>query len=115
LQEPLRLDGLDEAGPAAKVGEEHRDLASMTRENRLVARRDDRVCELRGQESLEPPEPFELLDVRLHPPLERPVQLLDRVVVALDPEQRTNSREQLVVVERFCDEVVRTGLDRLGL
>jgi hypothetical protein len=36
-------------------------------------------------------------------------------VVALDPEQRPDAREQLVVVERLLDEVVRTRLDRLHL
>ena len=72
-------------------------------------------CELRGEESLEPPQPFELVDLRRHPLLERPVQLLDRVVIALDPKQRTYSREQLVVVEGLRDEVVGAGLDRLGL
>jgi hypothetical protein len=31
--------------------------------------------------------PFELLDLRPHASLKRPIWLLDRVVVALDPEQ----------------------------
>ena len=34
-------------GPAAEVGEEHRDLAAVALQNRLVAGRDDRVGELR--------------------------------------------------------------------
>ena len=33
----LRLDRVDEARPAAEVGEEHRHLPAMTREDRLVA------------------------------------------------------------------------------
>ena len=61
-------------------------------------------------------------DLRLHPLLERAIQLgqlrrlrLDRVVVALDAEQRPDPGEQLVVVERLRDEVVGAGLDRLRL
>ena len=37
---------------------------------------------------------------------------LDRVVVALDSQQRSHSREQLVLVERLRHEVVRAGLER---
>ena len=40
---------------------------------------------------------------------------LDRVVVTLNPKQRPNSGEKLIVVERLRDEVVRSGLDRLRL
>src|SRR6266852_2182692 len=55
-----------------------------------------------------------------HQPLPRGVEFgelrslrLDRVVVALDPEQRPHTREQLVVVERLRDEVVSAGFARL--
>jgi len=61
----------------------------------------------------------ELLQLRFHALLERPVQIdqlgrlcLDRVVVALDREERPDAGEQLVSVERLRDEVVRAGLDR---
>ena len=118
----LRLDRVGEARPAAEVGEEHRDLAAMAAQDRLVARRDDRVGELRRQEAAQLPEPLQLLDLAGHAFLERPVELaqlrglfLDRVVVPLDPEQRPHSREQLVVVERLGNEVVRPGLDRFRL
>jgi hypothetical protein len=37
---------------------------------------------------------------------------LDRVVIALDSEQRPDAGEQLVPVERLGNEVVRSGLDR---
>ena len=118
----LRLDSVDEARPPAEIGEEHRDLAAVALENRLVARGDDRVGELRREEPLQPPQPAELRHLFLHALLERAVELrelrglrLDRVVVALDPEQRPDAREQLVVVERLRDEVVRAGLDRSRL
>ena len=80
------------------------------------------VGELRREEAPQPPQPLELVDLRLHTLLERAVELgelcrlrLDRVVVALDPEQRPHPGEQLVVVEGLRDEVVRAGLDRLRL
>ena len=117
-EHPHQLFGLDrvrEARPAAEVGEEHRDLPAVAGEDRLVAGRDDRLGELRREESLEALQALELLDLRLHALFERPVQLLDRVVVALDPQQRPDSREQLLLVERLRDEVVRAGLDRLRL
>ncbi len=41
--------------------------------------------------------------------------MLDRVVVALDPEQRPDARQQLVAVEALRDEFVRPGFDRLRL
>jgi hypothetical protein len=55
-------------------------------QDRLVPRRDDRPGKLGREESLEPLQPFELLDLRLDTLFERPVEFLDRVVVALDPE-----------------------------
>ena len=111
-QQLLRLHPVDEARPAAQVGEEDRHLAAMAAEDRLVARGDDRLRDLRRQEPAELPHPLDLLDLRLHPLLQRPVQLLDRVVVALDAQKRAHAREQLVVVERLLDEVVGARLDR---
>ena len=103
LHQLLRLDRVDEARPSAEVGEEHRDLPAMAAEDRVVARRDDRVGELRREEPPQPPQPLELHDLRLHALLERSIQLgqlrglrRDRVVVALDPQQRPDPREQLV-------------------
>ena len=51
----LGLDRIDEARPAAKVGEEHRDLPTVAGEDRLVPRRDDHVGELRREEPLQSP------------------------------------------------------------
>ena len=51
----LRLDRFDEDRPAAEICEEHRDLAAVAGQDRLVARQDDRVGELWREESLQPP------------------------------------------------------------
>ncbi len=111
----LRLRGVGEPRPPAEVGEDHRDLSPVASEDRLVTGRDDRVGELRREESPEPPEPLELGHLLLDAPLERAVQLRNGVVVALDPEQRPDAGEELVVIERLRDEVVRAGLDRHDL
>ena len=111
----LGLDRVGEARPAAEVGEDHRHLTAVTGEDRLVAGGDDGLGELRREEPLELLHAVELLELGLHALLERAVQLRDLVVVALDPEQRANAGEELVVVERLRDEVVRAGLDRLRL
>src|SRR5207244_3977947 len=61
-QQLLRLHPVDEACPAAQVGEENRNLPAVTAENRLVARGHDRFRYLRRQEAPELPHPLELLD-----------------------------------------------------
>ena len=78
--------------------------------------------ELRREEALEPAHPFELVDLLAHPLLELAVPLrqlgllrLDRVVVALDAQQRAHPGQQLGPVERLRDEVVRARLDRRAL
>ena len=121
LHQLLGLDRVDEAGPSAEVGEEHRDHAPMAAEDRVVTRRDDRFDELRREEPAELPDPLELHDLGLHPLLERSIQLgelrglrRDRVVVALDPQERPDPREQFVLVERLGDQIVRARPDRLG-
>ena len=38
LHQLLGLDRVDEAGPSPEVGEEHRDLAAMATEDRIVTR-----------------------------------------------------------------------------
>jgi hypothetical protein len=91
--ELLGLGGVGEARPAAHVREQHRDLPPMAAQDILVAGTDDRVGELRREEAAEPPEPLELLDLHLDALLEGPIQLLERVVVTLDPEQRTDADE----------------------
>src|SRR3954468_1383233 len=111
-QQLLRLDPVHEARPTAQVGEEDRHLPAVTAENRLVARGHDRFRDLGRQEAAELPHPLELLDLSLDPLLQRLVQRLDRVVVALDAQKRSHAREQLVVVERLLDEVVGPRLDR---
>ena len=85
-QQLLGLHPVDETRPAAEIGEENRHLAAMAAQDRLLTRREDRLRHLGRQEPAELPRPLELLDLRLDPLLERAVQLLDRVVVALDPQ-----------------------------
>src|SRR4029079_11154871 len=46
----LPLAGVDEGPPAAQVDEDHRDLPPMAAQDRLVARRDDRFCQLGREE-----------------------------------------------------------------
>src|SRR6478735_7748866 len=89
----LGLDGIGEVRPAAQVGEEDRDLPAVAAQNRFVARGHDRIRELGREEPLEPLQPFELAELRLHALLQRSVQIqqlrslgLDGVVVALDPQ-----------------------------
>ena len=64
-------------------------------------------------------EALELLDLLRDTLLERLVELvqlgslgLDRVVIPLDAKERTDTHEELVVVERLRDEIVGTGFDR---
>src|SRR5262249_49788132 len=83
--------------PAAEGGKEHRDLPTVAGQDRLVSGRHDRVGDVRREEPTQPPQALELLDLSAHALLEREVELLDLVVIALDAEQRPDPREQLVV------------------
>ena len=85
----------------------------------LVARGHDRVGELGREEAPQPPSRSSSSTCGCTRSSSVAVELqelgglgLDRVVVALDPEQRTDAGEELVVVERLRDEVVGAGLDR---
>ena len=118
----LWLGGFGKGGEAAQVAEDDRDLATVALEEGLVARRDDQVGDLRREESLQPPHPVDLGDLFLDPLLELSVPLgeLGRllpngVVILLDSDQRTYSREQLSLVERLQHEVVGPSLERFHL
>ena len=118
----LRLHGLGEAREAAQVAEDDGDLATVAAQEGVVAGRDHELRELRRQEAPQPAEALEGLDLRLDPLLELAVPgrelvglRLDRVVVALDAQQRVDSRKQLRLVERLGDEVVGARLDRSEL
>jgi hypothetical protein len=70
----------------------HRDLAAVALEERVLAGRHHQVGELRRQESAQPAEPLELIDLRLDALLELTVEggelrrlRHDRVVVLLYP------------------------------
>ena len=114
----LGLRRLRECGEASQVAEHDRDLAPMALEHALVVARDDDVGELRRQESQEPAEALQLVDLSLHPALEGAVQLrelpglgLDGVVVLLDAEQGPYACKELRGIEWPPDEVVGTCLD----
>ena len=122
VQDPhhvLRLARLREGGETPQVAEDDRDLAAVAVEQRLVARRDDQVDELRSQKALQPADLCQLLDLLTDALLELPVPALelrglglDRVVIALDAQQRSDPRDQLGLIEGLRDEVVGTRLDR---
>ena len=91
----LGLGGLGERREAAQVAEHDDDLAAVALEERLVAGVDDELDELGREETAQPADPLQLLDLRAHALLELAVPRrellrlrLDRVVVALDPDQR---------------------------
>ena len=106
------------AGEPAQVAVGRRDLGAMAGQEPLVATLDDEARDLRREEPAQPADPLQLLDLRCHLLLELAVPRvelgglpLDRVVVALDPDQRPHPRQQLGLVERLGDEVVGAGLD----
>ena len=66
LHHVLGLDRLGERREAAQVAEDDGDLAPVALEERVVARRDDELGELRRQEAAQPPEALELVDLLAH-------------------------------------------------
>ena len=94
----MTSSGSDVSAKAVKppeVAEDDHDLPPMALQERLVAGVDHEVRELRREEPPQPVDPLELGDLRLDPLLQlavpgRELALLplDRVVVALDPDQR---------------------------
>ena len=83
----LGLDCVGEGRPAAEVGEEHRDLSPVADQDRVVPRGDDCVRKLGREEPLEPAQPLEFVDLGPDALLQRPVELLDLVVVALHAQK----------------------------
>ena len=76
----------------AQVAEDDDDLASVALQERLVTGVDHQVDQLRWEETAQPVDPLQLLDLSLHARLELAVPTLqlgrlglDGVVVALDP------------------------------
>ena len=63
----LRLGGLGEGGEAAQVAEQDDDVAAVVFEDRLAARRDDRLHDLRRQKPLQPADPLDFVDLRRDP------------------------------------------------
>ncbi len=73
----------------------------------------DELRELRGEEPAQPAEAFELGHLVHDPALERPIELGELVVERLDPEQRAHPGQELGLVDRLGEEVVRARLDAL--
>ena len=120
--ELLGLARLGERGELPEVAEHDHDLAAVALEDGLVAGVDDELGHLRRQEAAEAGRPLERRDLRLDALLQLTVPRLqlgglpaDRVLVALDPNERLDPGEQLGLVERLGDEVVGPGFDRPDL
>ena len=100
----LGLDALRERDEALQPARDDGDLAPVAVEERLVARGDEQLRDLRREE---PPQPRRSSSStccsrsRLVEALELGGLRLDRVVVALDPQQRPDARQQLRRHERL--------------
>ena len=90
----------------------------MALQHALVIVAHDQLRELRRQEAAEASESLEILDLRADSVLQPVVPLgklgslaLDRVVELLDAQQGADTSQELRLVDRSRDEVVRAGLD----
>src|SRR5206468_4274544 len=116
----FRLGSVGERREPAQIGEDVAYFAAMRRQDRLLARRDDRVGDVRRKEALELTEALELGDLLIDAFFELQVPLLQRVGLAsnlilqrLYPQQRAHAREELGLVDRLGEEIVGAGLDSL--
>ena len=116
-----RIRRLGQGGEAAEAAEDDRDLAAVAAQDRLAvqARSDDQLGHLWRQIAPQAAQTLELIDLLLHARFERAVPLgelrllaLDRVVVALDAQQRADSGQQLGPVEGLGEKVVAASLER---
>src|SRR5439155_18522246 len=106
-----------EGSPSPQVREQDRDLTPMALQDAFTLR-ENKISERRREEAPEPREPLKLLNLLGHPRFEVYVQVrelcrlcLDHVVVVLDPDQRLDSNEELLLVEWLGYEVVGARLD----
>ena len=118
----LGLAGFGERGEVTQIAEDDDDLTTMALEERFVARVDDELSHLRGEEAAQAGGSLQRGELRLDPILELAVPTLqlgrlplDRVVVPLDSNQRPHPGEQLGLIERLGHEVVGPGFDRPDL
>ena len=98
----LGLARLRERCEAAKIAEDHHDLASMAAQEVLVPGVHHQIDELWGEEPPQPVDPLQVLHLGGDPLLQLGVPLpqlgglpVDRVVVALHPGQRGDPGQQL--------------------
>ena len=74
VEDFLRLSGLGEGGVATQVAEHDNDLAAMAFEDFLVAPRDDQFGQLRREETFQPPDPAQFLDLLGYVGFKAPVE-----------------------------------------
>src|SRR5262249_61142375 len=97
----------------AEVEEDDDDLTAVALERIVGTTADDGLREGGREEALETREPLELHHLVLHAVLERPVELRELVVKALDAQQRPHARQDLRLVDRLGEEVVGARPDAL--
>ena len=76
---------------------------------------DDRFGELRREKSFQTRQPLELRHLVLHALLERRVQVLELVVVLLDPQQRPYAGQQLGLFAPQLARAARLDWQLIGL
>ena len=109
----LGLRGLGEGREAAKIEEDHGDLAPVALQGILGASGHDHLGELGREEALELAQAVELGDLFRHAGLERLVEEGQLVPELLDPEERANPGQELRLVDGLGQEVVGARLDPL--
>ena len=105
-----------------EVAEDDHDLAAVALQERLVAGVQDQLGHLRWEEAPQTRGPLELRDLRLDAFLQLAIPCLqlfrltaNRVLIALDSNERLDPGKQLGLIEGLGDEVVGPGLDRPDL
>ena len=104
-----------EGSEATQIAEDRGDFAAVALEETRLATRDHEVDDLRREKTLQPTDPLQILNLLPHSRFERVVELRQFVLKLLDAEQRPHAGEQLGLVERLLDEVVRPGFKGVDL
>src|SRR5947209_5484893 len=97
----LGFGGLSEGSESSQITAHDRDLTTMAFQEALVTRGDDELRQLGREEPPQATKPLEVVDLVSHPLLQVGIPLsqlrglsLDGVVVLLDPQQRSHSRQE---------------------
>ena len=114
----FRLGSLGKSGKSAQVAKDHGDVAAVTVENAIVARRQDQLGHLRGQKPLQAVHAFDLLELLRHAVFERAIPageigglLAHLVRQLLDPQHRFDPRDQRALIDRLGQIFVGAGLE----